>query len=296
MSNDSPGHTLNFLGLAPEETAYDKARFVILPVPYEQTTTYRKGTYGGPGAILSASQEVELYDEETGTEPYLVGIHTLRDLDTTASGPKAMVEKVYQAGKIMIKDEKSVCMLGGEHTISTGMVKACKDKYDSLSVLQLDAHADLRDSYQESKYSHACVMRRIREIVKTTVGVGIRNISRSEQELIVREKIPLIHASRMFSELDWVKKTLDDLGDNVYLTIDCDFFDPSIMPGVGTPEPGGALWYQTLAFLRELIRSKNIVAFDVVELCPLADNNISEFTAAKLIYKIIGYLNMKEKS
>jgi agmatinase len=296
MPTDYPGHTLNFLGLRPEETAYDKARFAILPAPYEQTTTYRKGTHGGPGAILSASQEVELYDEETDTEPYLAGIHTLGDLDITASGPEDMVKKIYQAGKTLINDEKLVCMLGGEHTISTGMVKACKDKYDNLSVLQLDAHADLRNSYQESKYSHACVMRRIREIVKTTVGVGIRNISTSEHKLIEREKIPIIHAARMFSELDWVKKALDDLGDNVYLTIDCDFFDPSIMPAVGTPEPGGGLWYQTLAFLRELIRGKNIVAFDVVELCPLADNNISEFTAAKLIYKTIGYLNLKEKS
>jgi agmatinase len=293
MPTDYPGHTLNFLGLEPEDTDYDRARFVILPVPYEQTTTYRKGTRNGPGAILSASQEVELYDEETGAEPHLAGIHTFNDLDITASGPKAMVAKIYQAGKKPVRDNKIVCMLGGEHTISSGMVKACAEKYDNLSVLQLDAHADLRDFYQESKYSHACVMKRIREIVETTVGVGIRNISRSEQELIARERIPIIHASRMFSELDWVKKALDGLGENVYLTIDCDFFDPSIMPGVGTPEPGGALWYQTLAFLRELIRGKNIVAFDVVELCPLADNNISEFTAAKLIYKIIGYLNLK---
>lgn len=296
MSNDYPGHIRNFLGLEPGESAYDKARFIILPVPYEQTTTYRKGARNGPDAILSASQEVELYDEETGTEPYLAGIHTLNDLDITASGPKAMVEKVYQAGKALLKDKKLVCMLGGEHTISTGLVRACAEKYNDLSVLQLDAHADLRNSYQESNYSHACVMRRVREYVTTTVGVGIRNISKSEQELIEREKISIIHASRMFSELDWVKKALDDLGENVYLTIDCDFFDPSIMPGVGTPEPGGGLWYQTLAFMRELIRVKNIVGFDVVELSPLADNNISEFTAAKLIYKIIGYLNLKDNS
>jgi agmatinase len=284
------GQAYNFLGLDREESGYKKSRFVIMPVPYEQTTTYRKGACNGPQAIISASREVELFDDELKAEPYLEGIHTLDDLGVTAEGPEKMVEKIHDAVGAIIDDEKTICMLGGEHSISTGLARAYKDKYHDLSVLQLDAHADLRESYQGNRFSHACVMKRIRDFIKQTVGIGIRNMSKEEFDLIQEDKIPIISAADMHESSAWMTKALDHLSDDIYLTIDLDFFDPSIMPAVGTPEPGGGLWYPTLEFLRKLAVSKSIVGFDVVELAPLPVNNVSEFTAAKLIYKLIGYI------
>jgi agmatinase len=294
MQKEYPGHTFNFLGLDQEESAYEKARFVVLPVPYEQTTTYRKGTAAGPHAIISASREVELFDEETLSEPYRAGVHTLPEMEINTSGPEQMIAQVYTVGRDLIADGKIVCMLGGEHTISVGMVKACHEKSPDLSVLQFDAHADLRESYQDNRYSHACVMKRIRDITENTVAIGIRNISIEEHELIKREKIKIITGRDIYDNPRSMDKVLDWLGDNVYLTIDCDFFDPSLMPAVGTPEPGGGLWYPTLEFLQKLAISKNIVGFDMVELSPLPVNNVSEFTAARLIYKIMGYIQQED--
>lgn len=294
MQNDYPGHAFNFLGLEKEECDYKSARFVILPVPYEQTTTYRKGTSAGPNAIISASREVELFDEETESEPFRAGLHTLPELDITASGSERMTDRVYSVGKELLGDNKTVCMLGGEHSISAGMVKAYHEKYADISVLQLDAHADLRESYQDNPYSHACVMSRIREIVGNMVGIGVRNMSIEEHKLIKKEKIKIISGRDIRDNPRSMDKALDWLSDNVYLTIDCDYFDPSMMPAVGTPEPGGGLWYPTLDFLRKLASVKNIVGLDVVELAPLPVNNISEFTAARLIYKIMGYILQKK--
>jgi len=285
-----PGQLNNFLGLSTEESAYDKSRFVIMPVPYEQTTTYRKGTASGPAAIIQASHEVELFDEETESEAYLEGIHTLPDLQITSAGPQEMVRRIETAAADIINDDKILCMLGGEHSISAGTVAACKRKYHDLSVVQLDAHADLRDSYQDNPHNHACAMRRVREIVKTTVAIGIRNMSKPEFDLIISEDLPVYHGQQIRHEGEWIRDAIDCLGENVYLTIDLDFFDPSIMPAVGTPEPGGSLWYPTLAFLKELSSSRKIVAFDVVELCPIAGSNVSEFTAARLIYKLMSYI------
>ncbi len=289
------GHAFNFLGLEKENSDYANSRFAILPVPYEQTTTYRKGACNGPHAIISASREVELFDDELKFEAYLEGIHTLDELEPTAEGPEKMVDRIYESAGLIVDDNKIICMLGGEHSISTGLVKAYKDKYDDLSIIQLDAHADLRDSYQGNKFSHACVMRRIREFISQTAGVGIRNISKEEYKLIQHDEIPIISATEMHESSAWMTKVLDKLSKNVYLTIDCDFFDPSIMPAVGTPEPGGGLWYPTLEFLRKLAISKNIIGFDVVELSPLPVNNVSEFTAARLIYKLIGYISRFQK-
>jgi agmatinase len=185
-------------------------------------------------------------------------------------------------------------MIGGEHTISIGAVKAFKERYPDLSVLQLDAHADLRDTYQENKYSHACVMRRIGEICPF-VGVGIRNVSREEHEFIRQGKTDIFF-DRDLAEIDgWFEAVLDRLGPNVYLTLDLDAFDPSIMPSVGTPEPGGLLWYESVDFLKELVNSKNVVGFDVVELCPVPGLVAPDFLAARLIYKIISYMVAKKK-
>jgi agmatinase len=284
----------NFLSLPPEFSGLESSEFVILPVPYEQTTTFKTGTREGPQAIINASQEVETFDEELRKEPYKAGIHTLEELETTRGGPEKMVERVCQITAELADMNKKVVLLGGEHTISIGVVKALSKTHEKLSVLQLDAHADLRDSYQESKYSHACTMRRIGEIAPF-VGVGIRNLSLEEQEFAEKKKIDLFFAKDLTENERWVDQALSKLSENVYLTMDLDFLDPSIMPSVGTPEPGGLLWNQSLDFLKKLAEGKNIVGFDCVELCPIAGLVAPNFLAAKLIYKIIGYIVSKER-
>ena len=286
-------HPRNFLGLPSDLAEYEKSEFVILPVPYEQTTTYQVGTKHAPQAIIAASQEVETFDEELMLEACQSGICTLDDLEITASGPERMPNRIHQTISDLIADGKEVAMIGGEHTISIGAVEAFKDKYPDLCVLQLDAHADLRDTYQENKYSHACVMRRIGEICPF-VGVGVRNLSREEHDFIRKNKTDIFFARDLQDSSRWKEKVLEKLGPDVYLTFDSDFLDPSIMPSVGTPEPGGFLWYETLNLLKELVSKKNLVGFDLVELCPVPGLAAPDFLAAKLIYKIIGYIVAKK--
>ena len=291
--NQFPLRPHNFLGLPVELANFEESEFVILPVPYEQTTTYQVGTKHAPDAIIAASQEVETFDEELKFEACQAGICTLNDLETATSDANGMLEKIHQTTHSLIGDGKRVVMIGGEHTISIGAIRAFKDKYPNLCVLQLDAHADLRDTYQENKYSHACVMRRIGEVCPF-VGVGIRNLSREEHEFIRQSKIDIFF-DRALADLDlWYEAVLEKLGRDVYLTLDLDFLDPSIMPSVGTPEPGGLLWYETLDFLKELVNRKNVVGFDVVELCPVPGLAAPDFLAAKLIYKIITYVVAKK--
>jgi agmatinase len=284
----------NFLGLPAELAEFERSEFVILPVPYEQTTTYQVGTKHGSQAIIAASQEVETFDEELKFEACQAGICTLDDLDTNTPDAERVLEKIHQTTYSLIGNGKKVVMIGGEHTISIGAVKAFREEYPDLSVLQLDAHADLRDTYQENKYSHACVMRRVGEICPS-VGVGIRNISTEEHQFIQQGKTDVILAQDLKNLNQWKEVGLEKLGPDVYLTLDLDFLDPSIMPSVGTPEPGGFLWYETLEFLKELLRQKNLVGFDVVELCPVPGLVAPDFLAAKLIYKIIGYMVAKRQ-
>jgi agmatinase len=293
----------NFLGIPSEFAELERSKFVILPVPYEQTTTYQVGTKHAPQAIINASQEVETFDEELKFEAYKAGICTLSPMEITALGPQMMVEKVYQATKELIDEGKKVVMIGGEHSISMGAVRAFKEKYPHLSVLQMDAHADLRESYQENKFSHACVMRRIGELGHF-VGVGVRNLSEEEHEFIQKSKVDVFFAQDMRNSYRWYEpdgscrwneEVINKLGTDVYLTFDLDVLDPSIMPAVGTPEPGGFLWYETLDFLKELVKKKNLVGFDLVELCPIPGLVAPDFLAAKLIYKIIGYIVDKER-
>ena len=284
----------NFLGLPQKFSEFESSEFVILPVPYEQTTTFKTGTKEGPQAIIHASKEVETFDEELKQESFKVGIHTLEEMEVTMMGPEKMVEKVYKTAKELVDMNKRVVLLGGEHTVSIGLVKAESEKCENLSVLQLDAHADLRESYQESKYSHACTMRRIGEMTPF-VGVGIRNLSLEEHRFAQKKKIDLFFAKDLVKEDGWIERVLSKLSENVYLTVDLDFFDPSIMLSVGTPEPGGLLWYQTLDFLKKVADNKNIVGFDCVELCPIPGLVAPDFLAARLVYKIIGYIVNKER-
>ena len=265
------------------------AKVFVLPVGYEGTVTYGKGASKGPKAMIEASKNMELYDEELDSEPYLAGIHTLNDLSVKKDNVEKAIEKVENSVKNWINKNKFPVVLGGEHSISLGAVRAFKEKFNDLSVLQIDAHSDLRDSYDKSKFNHACVMRRIVELCPI-VQVGIRSQDISEVEFIKEKKLKnIFYAKDIYDNDRWFDKDIGGLSSNVYLTIDLDGLDPSIMPSTGTPEPGGLSWYGLLKFLRKVFSEKNIVGFDVVELAPNKNNVAPDFMAAKLVYKIIGY-------
>lgn len=277
-----------FGGLLPEDSAFAQARVVILPIPYEQTTTYGTGTKEGPQALIAASRHMELYDEELDYEVYQVGIHTLRELEPTASGPKAMLDRITEVTGELLDHGKVVVGLGGEHTISFGLVRAYAERFPGLSVLQFDAHTDLRDTYQGTPYNHASVLRRISEIVPA-VQVGIRSLSREEATWVKARNARLFYASEVVGSPSIAAAISEALTDQVYITICLDGFDPSIMPAVGTPEPGGLGWYDVLRIVRRVAETRHIVGFDVVELFPMPGNVAPDFLAAKLVYKVLGY-------
>lgn len=281
-----------FLGL--DEVASDPARSraFILPVPYEATTSWGGGTRHGPRAILEASRYVELWDQELRKDSSRAGIHTLPALELTreGSGP-AMAELEEAYGRLLDRLEgRFPVMLGGEHSISAPAIRAVAARQSSrLSVLQMDAHADLRASYEGTPSSHASAMFRILDVADV-VGVGIRGIS--EEEVGVargRDGVTLIYADEMWEGEDWMDRALDALGDPVYLTFDVDYFDPSLVPSTGTPEPGGGDWYRTLRFLRRVFQERSVVAMDVVELAPTPGLPAPDFLVAKLVYKLLGY-------
>ena len=288
-------HPQSFLGLENRSSTLDNCRIVILPVPYEATVTYRPGTKLGPSAIIQASQEVETFDLELKADPSEIGIFTCDFLEVDTRGPEHMIEKVRRACREFIEKDKIVALLGGEHSLSLGAVKAYREKYGDLSVLQLDAHGDLRDRYQGSPFNHSCVMRRVDEVCPI-VPVGVRNLSREEFDFIRERKLQPIYAEQIDDKGDWIEKCLERLSENVYLTVDMDVFDPSIIPAVGTPEPGGLSWQQVLSLLKRVVAEKNLVGFDVVELSPIPGNQTSDFIAASLIYKIIGYIFQKQRN
>ena len=276
-----------FAGVHPQITTFDEAKVVILPVPYDSTTEYKSGTREGPRAIIDASQYLELYDTELDREISEVGIHTLPEVQPLMSGPEPMLERVYQIASDLLDKGKLVAMLGGEHSLTLGMVRAFREKYPGLSVLNLDAHADLRDQYQGTKYSHACVMRRVWELCPV-VHVGVRSMSREEHDFLAQRKIEPSYAESLTSP-DSAARVVSTLSPQVYISIDLDVLDPSIMSAVGTPEPGGLSWQQVLELLRAVASSKQIVGFDLVELCPREGPSSCAFLAAKLAYKLVGY-------
>jgi agmatinase len=276
----------NFGGLPEEHAALEHARAVILPVPYDFTTSYQGGTRLGPRAIISASRNMELWDEEVGPV-YRHGIHTLSELEPTAEGPSAMVDRVELAVEWILDRQKLPVMIGGEHSLTPGAVRAVKRKHPKLSVLQIDAHADMRDTYLESSCSHACAMRRVRELVPAA-SVGIRSLSEEEAEYLEEHPAP-IWSVREFRALQgrW-DPILEALSDEVYVTFDLDGLDPSILPATGTPEPGGLDWYEAADLLAAVAAKKKIVGFDVLELAPLPGHVASDFLAARLTYRMIG--------
>ena len=270
---------------------FDRAKVVVVPVPYEGTVTYRRGTGNGPSAILEASNNMELLDEELNIETHKVGIHTMPPLDVASLSVGAMIEKVQKIEKDILTAGKFPVLVGGEHSVSIGAAKAAKDVFGELSILQLDAHYDLRGEYKGSKYSHACVGRRLQEIAPL-VQLGMRSFSREEKDFLAAPNniARSISAYDILNDSLWDKKTLEALKEKVYITIDLDVLDPSIMPAVGTPEPGGLGWYLILDVLRLIAQNKEIVGFDVVELAPLEGNISADFLASKLIYRLLGYV------
>jgi len=277
----------SFAGLSPQAAAFAKAKVVVLPVPYDGTTEFKSGAREGPQAIIDASPYLELYDAELDREISEVGIHTLPEVQPHMGSPELMVERVYGIAKSLLDKNKLIAMLGGEHLLTLGMVKACKEKYRKLSVLQLDAHADLRDQYQGTKYSNACVMRRVWELCPV-VQVGVRSFSLEERQFMQQQKIEPFYAEAATSP-DFVSRVVSKLTPQVYVSIDLDVFDPSIMPAVGTPEPGGMSWQQVLELLRAVGAEKKIVGFDLTELCPREGPTSCAYLAAKLAYKMMGY-------
>ncbi|MFZ3072955.1 MAG: agmatinase [Thermodesulfobacteriota bacterium] len=277
-----------------------KPRYAVLPVPYDLTASYGSGMRNGPRAIIEASTHMELYDEELGCEHFASGIETLRMLESTTFGPERMIERIEGAVTGIVKRGVIPVMLGGEHSITLGAVRALKKKYKNLSVLQFDAHADMRDEYQESPFNHACVGRRISEICPIA-QIGIRSLSIEEAGFLksaAKSKkygILTCYASAIKKKgvKDALKRVLKTLTKDVFITIDLDVFDPSIMPSTGTPEPGGLVWHEVLDVLRGVIERKNIRGFDVVELAPQPGNPAPDFMAAKLVYKIMGYVNAR---
>lgn len=279
-----------YAGIPEEYASFENSKIVILPVPYDATSTWGKGADNGPEAFLEASENMELYDLETDSEVYTQGVFLYEPLICDEK-PEIMFQQLRKKTLEIIDTGKLFTMIGGEHSVSIATIDAFAQKYDNLSVLQLDAHSDLRESYLDSEFNHACAMHRAS---KTTnlVQVGIRSSDISEIPFMNKEK--MFFADDIVNKKDWQQLVIDKLGDNVYLTIDLDCFDPSVCPGTGTPEPGGLFWYDVIKLLRLLVEQKNIVAFDIVELAPMETNKISEFLTAKLYYKILSYIFNKK--
>ncbi len=283
---------MNFGGIDEEEySAFDAARILILPVSYEGTVSYGTGTGAGAMAIVNASRNMELYEEETNSEVYKIGIHTLKEF-LPRSTPEAMMESLYDYSKELVKSGKFICMLGGEHSVSAPIIKAHAEQYHDMSVLQIDAHADLRDTYDGTPHSHASIMARVvKDMRIPSVQVGIRSISADEARLI-ESGLPtkIFWARDIAGRTDWIDEAVDSLTDNVYLTIDIDGLDPSLVPTTGTPEPGGLGWYETLALIRKLAEKKRVVGMDLVEYSYFENYDSPAFLCAKLVYKSLAYI------
>ncbi len=280
----------NYAGIPDEFAQLEKAKVVLIPVPYDGTSTWGKGADKGPEAFLDASANMELYDIETGTEVYQQGIF-LAPTITESSSAEAVVNAVHKNTKEYIKRNKFVTLFGGEHSISIGSIRAFNECFDNLTVLQIDAHADLRESYEGTKYNHACA---VHEASQTTnlLQVGIRSMDIIEKTFMDEEKTFFAHD--IVNDEYWMDKVIAQMTDNVFITFDLDALDPSIMPSTGTPEPGGLLWYETLEFLKQVFAEKNVVGFDIMELCPNKVDKSSDFVAAKLYYKMLSYKFMEE--
>jgi agmatinase len=280
----------NFLAIPDDEARYETARGVVVPVPWEATVSYGAGTAKGPAAILDASRYVELYDEVLREEPYRKGgIHTAPAVDGSGDDPVAFLDGLESVAARLFADGKFPVFLGGEHSLTTAPVRAARAAFEDLSVLQFDAHADLRESYEGTPWSHACVMRRVHELGVPAVPIGIRAISVEEAEFVHDEGLPVFWSHRIAHGEEWMDTVLNTLSDTVYITFDVDYFDPSLIPATGTPEPGGGFWHETMRFLGYVFQDKNVVGMDVVELAPIEGLHAPDFVIARLVHRCLGY-------
>ena len=290
--SESANLPVNFGGIDEEEFSnYSSASVLVFPVGYEGTVSYGIGTGAGAMAIIEASRNMELYEEETDAEVYKIGIHTLEEFAPLET-PEAMMDGLYNRTKELLKTGKFVCMLGGEHSVSAPVIRAHAEKYHNLSVLQIDAHADLRDEYDGTKHSHASIMARVvKDLRIPSVQVGIRSISADEARSL-SEGIPtkIYWAKDVVGRTDWIDEAISNLTENVYLTIDIDGLDPSLVPTTGTPEPGGLGWYETLTLIRKLAEKKRVIGMDLVEFAKAENQDAPAFLCAKLIYKSLAYI------
>ena len=282
-----------FLAIPEKELSdYASSKYVIQQVPYEHTSSYLEGSAKGPSAIVAASHYVEFYDEELDLETYRnCGLSTLPALDLGNAVDEDAMELIDQATTKLLDDGKFVVSLGAEHTVTNGFVRAHRKKYPKLGVLQIDAHSDLRQAYKDNIYSHASVMKRIFDMDIPMVQVGIRAQCKEEADLIKSSKsIHTFYAHQIRSDQDWMRKAVEKLPDEVYITIDADGFDPSVIPAVGTAEPNGLFWVETLQFLKLVATERKIIGFDIVECAPSEGTILSEYTLAKLLYRLVGYI------
>ena len=283
---------MNFGGIAESEFSNaETARILVWPISYEGTVSYGTGTGKGAMAVIDASRNMELYEEETGSEVYKIGIHTLDEF-LPLSSPDTMMKALYERTKELLEQNKFLCMIGGEHSVSAPVIKAHAEKYHDLSVLQIDAHADLRDSYDGTPHSHASIMARVvKDLRIPSVQVGIRSISGDEaRSLAAGLPTKIFWAKDIVGRKDWINSAVDSLSENVYLTIDIDGLDPSLVPTTGTPEPGGLGWYETLALIRRLAEKKRVVGMDLVEFSKTDNSDAPAFLCSKLIYKSLAYI------
>src|SRR6185369_4910352 len=285
-----PSLPTNFGLLEEEDSRYETSRVAVLPVPFERTTSYGKGTSGGPAAIIRASQAMELYDEELGAEPFRQGIATLPPFLPEAYDMEEAMAELRVEARHHLERGKFLVTLGGEHSLTQAPVAATREVHGEIGVVQFDAHSDLREEFEGTPYSHASVMKRIVDSGVPTLSVGIRSLSAPESVVIREKELPVIWGHQLDRAALLFPPLLAKLPRKVYLTFDIDYFDPALVPATGTPEPGGGLWYPTLALLRKLFHTKTVVGMDLIELAPLGHQPASDFLAAKLIYKCLGYL------
>jgi agmatinase len=282
--------TKTYAGIPEKYAKLENAKTVLIPVPYDGTSTWQKGADKGPEAFLEASENMELYDIETNSEVYKLGVHLSKSCSNFQT-PDDMVSDVHDTVKSFIQKKKFVTIIGGEHSVSIGAIRAFNEVYENLTVLHIDAHTDLRKEYNGSPYNHACAMYEANEN-SNLIQVGIRSMDASEKTDIDEDRTFFAH--NIINDDGWMDDAIDLMSGNVYISFDVDAFDPSILPATGTPEPGGLLWYETLEFLKRVFEETNVVGFDIVELCPNAAHKASDFLIAKLYYKMVTYKFLKE--
>ena len=287
--------SLVFGGSRQEEGAYAPARAVVLPVPLERTTSYVTGTRNGPREILLASSQMELWDEETATSASSLPLYTLPEMELPFGTMEAALDEIRRVAGEVLDAGKFLVALGGEHSVTIPLVEAAAARHPGLAVLQIDAHADLRDAYMGNRFSHASVMRRVVERARCT-QVAIRSLSQDEARAIPSLSTTMFYDVRMREDPRWMDRVVESLGDPVYLTIDCDGFEPTIMPAVGTPEPGGLSWYEGLTLVRKVFAARRVVACDLVELSPIPGVVAPNFLCARLIYKLLTYWAMGRRA